>query len=79
MNGIFLFRGMTPSQLNTLFEYLGLRGPHFSQDDFVELYQKYSGDKEDDLNEKEKFKYNYLFIETDPKSMIMLNLKDKLK
>lgn len=65
--------------METLFNFLGVRSPNFNEEDFIKLYQKYSGDEENDFDKKEKYRYNYLFIGIDPRSTIMLNMKERLK
>ena len=79
MNGFLLFRGLTETNLKTLFETLDLGSPKFTDKDFVAMYHKYSGHNEEDFAQKDKCKYNYLFIERDPTATIMLNLETVLK
>ena len=42
----------------------------FKSDDFVKIYKAHVGLDMDDYDEREKYKYNYLFIMKDPTTQI---------
>ena len=56
-----------------------LQTSKFGSDDFIQVYKKHTGAMEDDYNEREKYRYNYVLIFKDPVQRIYLNLDKRFK
>ena len=65
--------------MENIFEIASLKTSNFDKKEFIEMYKACVGSNVDNYDEREKYKYNFLYIMKDPVTRIYEGLGRRLK
>ncbi|CAL6052147.1 Conserved_hypothetical protein [Hexamita inflata] len=79
-NSFLVFKGVPIDKLKLLYDCItSLDSVNFNVNDFIKMYQNITGYNETDMSKKDDFRYNFLYIQSQPITAIYLNFDQKLK
>ncbi|CAL6100140.1 Conserved_hypothetical protein [Hexamita inflata] len=80
MNSCLLFRGLPIEKVKGIYGTIqALDSIDFNVNDFVKIYQNITGYNETDMDKKEDYKFNFLYIQSQPVTSIWLKFDKRLK
>ncbi|CAL6017952.1 Conserved_hypothetical protein [Hexamita inflata] len=80
MNSMLLFRGIPQEKLKLLYDNISaLDSIDFNINDFIKIYQESTGYNETDMSKKESFRFNFVYVQSQPIQAIYLNFDKRLK
>ena len=80
MNAMLLFRGIPSEKLVLLYDNISsLDSIDFNAKTFLELYHNITGYNEVDMSKKEAYRYNFMFVMSQPITAIYENFDKRLK
>ncbi|CAL6026129.1 Conserved_hypothetical protein [Hexamita inflata] len=80
MNSMLLFRGIPQEKLKLLYDNISaLDSIDFNINDFIKIYQNATGYNETDMSKKEDYRFNFVYVQSQPIQAIYLNFDKRLK
>ena len=80
MNSMLLFRGIPPEKLTLLYDNVAsLDSIDFNAKTFLSMYQEITGYNEVNMDKKEAYRYNFMYVMSQPITAIYENFDKRLK
>ena len=80
MNTMLLFRGIPSEKIMKFYDNVAsLDSIDFNSNTFLELYHNITGYNEIDMDKKEAYRYNFMYIMSQPITAIYENFDKRLK
>ncbi|CAL5983330.1 Conserved_hypothetical protein [Hexamita inflata] len=80
MNSFLLFRGIPIEKLKDIYGTIqSLDSVDFDVKSFIELYNQYTGYYETDMTKKEQYRFNFLYIQSQPQTSIWFKFDKQIK
>ncbi|CAL6094469.1 Conserved_hypothetical protein [Hexamita inflata] len=80
MNSMLLFRGIPQEKLKLLYDNISsLDSIDFNLNSFIKIYQDITGYNETDMTKKEQYRFNFVYVQSQPIQAIYRNFDTRLK
>ncbi|CAL6086943.1 Conserved_hypothetical protein [Hexamita inflata] len=80
MNSFLLFRGIPIEKLKDIYGAIqALDSVDFDVKSFIELYNQHTGYYETDMNKKDAYRFNFLYVQSQPMTSIWFKFDKRLK
>ncbi|CAL6042879.1 Conserved_hypothetical protein [Hexamita inflata] len=80
MNSFLLFRGIPIEKLKDIYGAVqALDSVDFNVKSFIELYNQYTGYYETDMSKKEQYRFNFLYVQSQPQTSIWFKFDKQIK